>query len=170
MILSMSTVNSVISHLDKHITPDLEPDISSYARGRKRSWLNWEATLTSPTRFSPGLIDKRLWNWLSQVWKRAGMRGTPELGLAIHGDIPITLHRDASYADKESLNVNLGGVTWLYDTSRGVGTITETTLDGGEIIPFNCKHRHGVFDPLPNRWSIILWRVSNKSRLTFPTH
>ena len=167
MKLASSIVTDVRHHLDSTVAPSLSPDFSSYAKGRKRAWLNWEASLNNPTRFTPSLTDKRLWDWLTTVWNRAGMDSLPELGLAIHGEIPIQLHRDASYAAAAALNINLGGVTWLYDTDRGIGTITETTLDGGEIIPFDCKHRHGVSEPDADRWSIILWRISHKARQTF---
>ena len=38
------------------------------------------------------------------------------------------------------------------------------TLDRGEITRFNCKHVHATVEPQPDRWSIIVWQISNYGR------
>ena len=44
------TLRTVVGHLDRHVTPHLAPDVSNYARGRQRAWLQVDAPLGRPTR------------------------------------------------------------------------------------------------------------------------
>ena len=37
-------------------------------------------------------------------------------------------------------------------------------LSGGEVLDFDCKHRHRVLDADPARWSVVLWRIKRHPR------
>ena len=163
--LPAPTVEDIKTFLDKNVR--LEKDHSRYAPGRNRGWLRHEGPLTQSRTFKPHPCPARLWDWLEQVWAKSGMKGLPELGLAAHGQIGIDFHRDATYAAPEALLVNLGGVQWGYEPTRKVSTPLFHTFDSGEVVRFNCKHRHAALEATPERWSIILWRISHKRRAEF---
>ena len=140
---------------------------SSYAYGRQSAWLQFDCPLSAGGIFKPVDTPKRLWEWCEKVWQSNGMPGLPEVGLANYGDVGIDLHRDATYAAPDSLIINLGKVHWQYDWDRGISTPQHYNFDGGEVISFNCKHRHGAYDPASDRWSIVLWTISHKRRSEF---
>lgn len=149
----------------------LRPDVSNYARGRQRAWLQVEAPLGNTRPWQPGVRDERLWNWiLENIWAEA------ELGLVAYGQVGIRPHRDASYADYEARSINLGEIEgWWYepgysDFGPGPQTIRHALtykLAPGDVIRFNCKNQHAVINPAPDRWSINLWRVSDRARARF---
>ena len=163
--LSPTTVGAVTTFLGQHIP--LEKDVSTYAPGRNRGWLNFEGPLSMSRPFVERPCPAKLWEWLTAAWSKAGLAGVPELGLAAHGEVGISLHRDASYAAPEALLINLGGVTWGYEPTREVSEPNFFSLDRGEVIRFDCKHRHAALEPAPDRWSIVLWQVSPKRRAEF---
>lgn len=140
---------------------------SSYAYGRQSAWMQFDCPLNQGGQFKPVQTPKRLWSWCEKIWEANGMTGLPEVGLANYGDVGIKLHRDATYAHQDCLMINFGPVLWQYDWDRGISTPEHYTLDGGEIVSFNCKHRHGAYDPASDRWSIILWTISPKRRPEF---
>ena len=87
--------------------PSLRPDVSNYAKGRTRGWLEREMPLGKTQRERPGLKAPLLWDVLSAIW----MRHLPEhleTGLAICGEVGISPHRGASYARSITMSVNLG--------------------------------------------------------------
>ena len=101
--------------------------------------------------------------------------GKPESALAIYGDVPIEYHPDAPAAASASIQINLGGTTFMHDTvlptrmNRNGRIYTPTsviahTLDMGEVTLFNCKHVHATVDPKKDRWSIIVWTISDYAR------
>lgn len=140
---------------------------SSYAYGRRSAWLQFDCPLSMGGHFKPVSTPGRLWDWCERVWEQSGMRGKPEVGLANYGDVGIDLHRDATYAAPDTLLINIGKVHWQYDHSRGISIPEHYDFDGGEVIRFNCKHRHGAYEPGSDRWSIVLWTISNKRRKEF---
>ena len=166
-IVTTSTADAVTSHLNNVVAPTLQADVSNYAKGRRRTWLQHEAPLSKYQPFRDGLRDSKLWEWCTAVAKRAGMTAPPELGLAIYGDTGISLHRDASYAAPQAVSINLGGVLFQYDRDRngnGSATVGDYTLDKGEVMLFDCKHRHAAIEPARDRWCIVLWSISHKVR------
>ena len=162
--LSPPTVAAVVDHLDRHVAPHLAADVSSYAPGRLRAWLETEAPLGPTQPWRPGLASARLWPWLTRVWRRVDPDTDPQLGLAVHGDAGIAWHRDAAYARSEAVLVNLGPCTFGIDAARDSanGTPVEPAdhrLGAGDVLAFDCKHQHRVVDADPARWSIVLWRL-----------
>ena len=163
--LSATTCEDVRGFLADNVA--IEKDVSRYAPGRERGWLQHEGPLSMARSFEPRPCADKLWNWFETVWTKSGMVGLPELGLAAYGSIGIDLHRDATYAAPESLLINFGGVQWAYEPTREVSAPDHYNLDCGEVVRFNCKHRHGALECDPTRWSIVLWSVSHRRRKEF---
>ena len=151
--------------LEQHVRPHLVPDVSTYARGRTRAWLEREMPLGPTQREKPGVKVPVLWGVLGDIWRRH-LPGHPETGLAICGEVGITPHRDASYARPITMSVNLGPARWFHDRARNGATkgrvVQEhewTNLAGGEVLVFDSKHPHAAKPLDPKRWVIILWQV-----------
>ena len=162
--LGDATARAVAGHLDRHVAPHLAPDVSNYARGRQRAWLEIEAPLGPTQPWRPGLASARLWPWLTRVWQRFHPASRPDVGLAVFGDTGIAWHRDAAYARSDALIVNLGPAVFEIDAARDSANgrpLDPHSLDlvGGEVLAFDCKHQHRVVDADPARWSIVLWRL-----------
>ena len=162
--LAEATARAVAAHLDRHVAPHLAPDVSSYARGRQRAWLEIEAPLGPTQPWRPGIASERLWPWLVKVWQRLHPASEPALGLAIHGPTGIAWHRDAAYARRDALIVNLGPATFEIDAERESANgrpLDPVSLDlrPGDVIAFDCKHQHRVIDADPARWSVVLWQL-----------
>ena len=176
--LDSSTTDAVIAHLDS-LSNNLYPDVSNYARGRQRFWIGTEYPLSLKyQQFRSGVRDKRLEEWLKATWEKSGLSGKPEAALAIYGDVPIKYHPDAPCAAAEAIQINLGGTVFIHDTvpagpkNRNGRIYTPTaaiehTLDKGEVTRFNCKHVHATVEPQPDRWSIIVWQISNYGRRAY---
>jgi len=176
--LESSTTDSVISHLN-NLSGHLYPDVSNYAKGRERFWIGTEYPLSLKyQQFRSGVRDKRLEQWIRTIWKQSGLGGRPEAALAIYGKVPIEWHPDAPCAAANSIQINLGGTVFAIDSvpagpDNRNGRIytptaaTEYTLDRGEVTRFNCKHVHCTIDPEPDRWSIIVWQISNYGRKAY---
>jgi hypothetical protein len=173
--LAPTTVDHVRHHLDT-LKDRLVPDVSTYAVGRQRFWLQAEGPLSQTGSFKLGVIDHKLWEWCLRVFPGA------QLGLAAYGPVGIRLHRDTSYADYEAVSINLGEVgAWLYDDQYpafnawapaeacNTSDLRDMALPVGAVTRFNCKNPHQVVDPAEDRWSINLWRVSRKYRLDWAT-
>jgi len=148
----------------------LEPDVSNYAKGRQRFWIRYEWDLKNKIFRRANHCD-RLWEYCKKIFPEA------DLGLAAFGPVGINLHRDDSYADWVAYSINLGEIeAWLYEPSRttfGPGPQTQAevvkvAVPSGGVIRFNCKNRHGVLNPSPDRWSINLWHVKDEHREKMP--
>ena len=126
------TVRTVVDHLDRHVAPHLAPDVSNYAKGRQRAWLEVEAPLGPTQPWLPGLASHRLWPWLVAVWRRIDPDTHPQAGLTVHGSTGIAWHRDASYAHARAVLVNLGPCTFELDRARASanGRPADTTFAG----------------------------------------
>ena len=165
-VMAPEAVTRMVALLDRHVKGALSPDVSNYAKGRTRAWLQREMPLGPTQREKPGLIIPELWAALSGIWAKH-LPGRPQTGLAVHGRIGIRVHRDASYARPACMNVNLGQALWFHDPDRNGKQDYDTpreksiALRGGEVIAFDCKHPHGsiVTAPDGDRWAIILWQV-----------
>ena len=171
--LGEATVRDVVAHLERHVAPHLAPDVSNYAKGRERAWLEIEAPLGPTQPWRAGLASERLWPWLTRVWRRFHPDTQPAVGLAIRGDVGIAWHRDAAYARSDALIVNLGPAVFEIDAardSRNGRPLDPLSFDlvGGEILAFDCKHQHRVLDADPARWSVVLWRMKRFPRSPVP--
>lgn len=168
-LLIPESTAALVEHLDAHVKPHLAPDVSNYAPGRQRAWLEIEAPL-GPTRpWRPGLQSARLWPALCAIWHRAYPNTDPDLGLVIHGSTGIEWHRDASYAQAACLLINLGSCVFEIDRDRGSppGEPRDPVamqLQPGAVLSFNCKHLHRVTHAVTTRWSIVLWLLKQHPR------
>lgn len=168
-VLEEPRVTRLVSHLERH-KDRLAPDVSRYAQGRQRYWLNYEWDLASKT-FSHAVKDKRLWTFCKEVFPGA------DLGLVVYGGVGIDLHRDDSYADWLGVGVNLGKVeAWLYDcqypeyrwtSNQNPPNPKRYKLGVGDVFQFNTKNPHSAVNPAHDRWALFLWRVSRKLRPQF---
>ena len=172
--LDAGTADAVRAHLERHVAPHLAPDVSNYAPGRTRAWLQVEAPLGPSQPWRPGLASARLWPWLTRVWQRHDPVTRPDLGLAIRGDAGIRWHRDAAYARPDAVIVNLGPCLFEIDRDRDSrpgrpGDPLSLRFDSaGDVFAFDCKHQHRVVDPAPDRWSIVLWRAKRRPARPVP--
>lgn len=174
-VISQANQDLIREHLDTVVQSLLQPDVSNYAKGRMRVWLQHEAPLSAAQPWRPGLRDDRLWNYLVRAFSTHGF--TPEVGLASKGGA-ITRHRDAAYADYRGFGLNLGVTKFHYELcypqfrwSKDAPSEAEPEvhqLTGGEIFEFNVKNPHWVSDVAPDRWGINCWRISAKERGRFP--
>ena len=157
--------------LNQMVRSHLVPDVSNYAKGRLRQWINVEPTLTSPTRLlrSPLQLDDKIINRLKEL-----IEWDFEFALITYsGDnspVGISAHRDASYADYETFGLHVSGEAqfdyWMERNSFGYsrGSLPETKdpthsiqLQPGQVVRFNCKNRHAC-NPGPQRWNINFWK------------
>ena len=162
-------MEQIIAHLEKRKS-NLESDVSNYAKGRLRYWLQHEWSLKEKT-FIPGCKDERLWNWCKHWMPDA------DLGLVVYGSVGIKPHRDDSYADWRGVGINLGEIeSWYYDCQypefrytkiRNESNPIHYNVPPGTVFEFNTKNPHGAINPDPNRWAIFLWKVSKKFRENF---
>jgi hypothetical protein len=163
------------SWLEQVVRPLLRPDVSNYAKGRLREWVNLEPTLTSPTR----LLTSKL-QLSTKIIARLKELIEWDFRFALitySGDkiaTGISKHRDASYADYEAMGLNLGEARfdyWMERESFGYsrGSVAETKdptqsliLRPGEVIRFNCKNPHAC-SPSLKRWNINFWKAKETS-------
>ena len=149
--------------LEKHVEPLLVGDVSSYAAGRKRAWMPYEAPLDSPGNkgrpFVPGVLNKEIWGWVKTKCEKHGF--SPDTCLISKGG-SIKAHRDTTYAAEWAFGINLGGCRWSIAKSRDSATdFYNMRLVGGEVFKFNCKFVHKVEEAAENRWSINAWKISD---------
>ena len=168
-ILSAKGVAAFVTKLEEHRNL-LIPDVSSYARGRQRFWLQHEWNLKLRC-FQPALVDQELWSMCLKWMPNA------KLGLAVHGPVGISLHRDDSYADWRTVGINLGEIEgWQYDgqypefhwtKERNPSNVRICRVPVGGVFAFNCKNPHAALKPAENRWAIFLWDIAPKFRNQF---
>lgn len=170
--LDRATVDKILNIVTK---AELHEDVSSYARGRQRTWLNAHWDLKNKTfDREQCFINAELWSILKDVWPDA------DIGLLTYsGDanpIGIKLHRDDSYADYESYGIQLSGTCeFLYmggyrDFKWEMNPEPESQrsfqLKPGDVFRFNCKNRHSAI-PSQGRYAINLWKVSKKFKAEY---
>ena len=175
---------------------DLTPDLSNYAKRRKRTWIGCEAPLTDNQRFKnvKHNFKSPLWIFLKD-FSQQELGFTPELAL-LHlggadcsdpeespingrgGECGILFHRDAGYADYKAIGINLSGNAVFgykdcYTTQdcwkkeQDVNAKIQTiNMISGTSIIFNCKNPH-FGQAGPNRLCINAWRISKKRRKEF---
>lgn len=153
----------VRSYLEKFYDPMLVTDPSNYAPGRRNLWIHKKWDLKDKV-LSPGFSDPVLWSLCKSFFPEA------DLGLVAKGS--IRLHRDDSYSSWKACTINLGKCSWEYhqiwdnldngSVRNPTAKVVNLSLNGGEIIFFNCKNPHGVSNLDPDRWSINLWNLKDK--------
>jgi len=154
--IDQSVVKTMVDYFNEHIDPLLGVDVSNYAKGRRRAWLQYEAPLSAARPWLPGLRDQRIWTYVQTVCRPH--KFSPDVGLVSKGGV-IGPHRDASSLCAHAFSINLGKVTWCFGEE---GAEQKVDLVGGEIFSFNSKVRHWVENVHPERWAINLWNVSPK--------
>ena len=162
-LLKPETVNHIVGLLEKDVLPNLQADVSNYAKGRMRVWLPYEAPLDSPQSFNrpfvPGLLHDELWQFIVDLCAKHGF--TAQVALASKGG-SIKPHRDTTYAAEWSFAINLGECDWSIASSRDLAKPDYSMqLKGGEVFKFNCKHVHSVSNVAPNRWAINVWAIAS---------
>lgn len=161
--------------LESTVKAHLKPDVSGYARGRMRVWLDVEPSLTDPVRLSKGLpvsefVKQRLFDLIGWSFDYALVTYSGD-----EKPIGITPHRDARYADYEAVGLNVSGTCdfsyWegrkSFGKSRSVvehhphvdPPTHSLFLEPGDVIRFNCKNLHSA-QPSACRWNINFWRAS----------
>lgn len=161
--LNQETINHIIFLLEKDVLPNLQADISNYAKGRMRVWMPYEAPLDSPNSvnrpFIPGLLHDELWQFIVDLCAKHGF--TAQLALASKGG-SIKPHRDTTYAAAWSFAINLGECDWQIASTRdSAKTNYSMHLTGGEVFKFNSKHTHAVTNAKPDRWAINVWAIAD---------
>jgi len=161
--LSPEAVAEITQLLEERVLPNLVADVSSYAAGRMRIWMPYEAPLDSPANnnrpFMPGLLDEEVWNWIKAICLKHGFVAATCL---ISKGGAINPHRDTTYAEPWAMGINLGKCSWSIGRTRETASDFYTMeLTGGEVFKFNSKHVHKVENVSPDRWAINIWRISN---------
>jgi hypothetical protein len=106
---TLPNTDAIQRWLEAEIRKYLQKDVSNYAKGRLRTWLNIEPSLTSPTTTKQGTgVSDKIVNRLKDLicWDF-------DYALVTYsGDnkaIGIAPHRDASYADYEARALHISG-------------------------------------------------------------
>lgn len=162
-LLSPETQEWLISILENEIAPVLVKDISSYAPGRMRTWMPYEAPLDTVANkgkpFTPGVLHDELWQFIVDLCHKHGMKAQTCL-ISKGGNIKP--HRDTTYADSWAMGINLGVCNWHISSTRdGAKPDFTMNLKGGEVFAFNSKHVHAVTDAAENRWAINVWAIAD---------
>lgn len=162
-VLDEKTISWLIDLLDNEVTPMLVADVSSYAKGRMRAWLPYQAPLDSPQNmtqpFVPGLLHDALWQFIVDICAKHGMQANVAL-VSKGGNIKP--HRDTTYAAQWTMGINLGKCRWSIASTRDKAKPDyHMSLNGGEVFSFNSKHVHQVEDAASDRWAINVWAIAN---------
>lgn len=175
---------------------DLTPDLSNYAKGRKRTWIGCEAPLTysQPFKVCKNDYNSFLWVLLSDFCQTE-LNFKPELAL-LHlggancsdpeenptdgrgGECGILSHRDAGYADYKAIGINLAGkAVFGYKDCYGTqdcwkkeqnpnAKLETVKMTQGTCVIFNCKNPH-FGQTGPYRLCINAWTISKKRKEEF---
>ena len=169
--IDIVNLNKIIDHLNSH-KYRLTRDVSTYAKGRQRYWLQHEWDLKN-RKFIPAIKDERIWKYCKYWMPDA------DLGLIVHGPVGITPHRDDSYADWKAVGINLGELEswnynceypefrWARDEDKNPSNPQNYDIGPGTVFEFNCKNLHAAVNPADDRWAIFLWKISHKYRQQF---
>ena len=163
--LADATARAVAEHLDRHVAPHLAPDVSNYARGRQRAWLEIEApprphaALAARPRLRPALALAGPGLAAVPPGERTRPGGWPYGATSAS---PGTATRPTRRATPSSSTS--GRATFEIDAERDSANgrpLDPVSLDlrPGDVIAFDCKHQHRVLDADPARWSVVLWRL-----------
>lgn len=174
IVRNIGNTKRLAAWLEANVRTHLVPDVSNYAKGRLRVWLNTEPSLTNPTRLSESRlqVNETLTKRLQEIieWP------FDYCLITYSGDdnaIGISPHRDASYADYEAYTLNLtGDALFEYWNERQSFGYSRDTVDlganapptsvlsltSGDLVHFNCKNKHAA-SPSTKRWSLNFWKA-----------
>lgn len=165
----------------------LQPDVSQYAVGRQRFWLEHQPVLGSyGKQYEPAVKLPWIWKLCRQIYQRSleqvNLPSSSEaaFGLAAYGQIGIKSHRDDTYAACPAVSINLSTqpTLWGYVPSysgyehrlpKPADEVVHT-LPPGAIILFNSKNLHRVVKGDAKRWSLNLWSLAPKCRPYFENY
>ena len=160
-ILNKTESNDLIELLERSVRSQLTCDVSTYARGRKRTWLKMEPQLTSNAKeiinIKPVPEHHELESLIWDIFRSVNFE--PSMALCINGDVGILPHRDGSYAAALAAGINLGAVDWVYGKGWG-SEIERIYLPVGAVYIFDCKRVHGATPIDPNRWAVNGWSLA----------
>ncbi len=174
--------------LENFVRGSLTPDVSNYAKGRLRVWLDKEPQLFSPFNVLPGfpIVDgikerlKELIEWDYDFCLVTYSGDTTPIG--------IGPHMDAGYADFEARSLHISGecrfdywqtrdtfgrgkISTGYTLNRKTGVVelagapaaptNSLLLPLGAVTAFNCKSPHAA-SPGVKRWNLNFWRAKPK--------
>jgi hypothetical protein len=159
--LDSATLARLAAKLIPLCEPALRLDVSNYARGRRRVWLNIEPSLTPKVTVAPALpappelcaelADAAEWRF---DWALVTHSGDDAAG--------IRPHRDAAFAAPIAVGLNLVGRCrfdyWENALDAPRQPTTSLMLEPGDVVKFDCKKLHAA-TPEPGRWNVNLWRA-----------
>lgn len=174
--ISAKITQNIEKWLNETIRPTLTPDVSKYAQGRLRAWLNVEPNLYPPFAVNPGIeVSGGIWSRLQTL-----LEWPFDFCLATYsGDenpIGIGPHRDAGYADFEACSLNVSGQCkfeywkerWYTHKAKPITPINPNDpptdmkiLLPGQVHLFNCKNLHAA-TPGTKRWCLNFWKKKAK--------
>ena len=136
----------------------MELDVSNYARGRRRLWLNHEIDLRTG-QISLGYQHKTIWKFCQKVYPGCDV-GLISFGGSVNGidsTGKIRWHRDHSYAMPKAITINLGDAAFGY----GEPERKLYRLRNAQVVEFNCKVEHSLIEIRSDiRFGINLWRFN----------
>lgn len=183
-VISANQQKQIREYLNAH-QGLLQSDVSKYAQGRQRYWIEHEAILNSKgERYKPAAKLERLWNFAqatySQAVEFAGLnyKPTAALGLVAYGAIGIDSHRDDTYADYPAVSINISSEPTLWGYKAEYPEFKYSTkqleepeiiyeIPPGAVVLFNCKNPHRVAICDDTRYSINLWAIAPKCQKHF---
>jgi len=131
----------------------LQSDVSTYAPGRKRLWLNGlgEPFLGKRPKIFKSHKNDKIHEAITKLGIKYDFCLVHYSGEDAAG---IGAHRDASYAQPIAYGINLGKCKFTVNSKT-------YELTGGEVYKFNCKLIHSA-KPEAHRWGINLWTVKQE--------
>jgi len=152
----------------------LQPDVSNYASGRQRFWLQHQWDLQHRC-FLPGVKAPALWQHCQSLCQPLGF--VPAIGLVAKGEQRIRRHRDDSYAAFKAVSIQIGPAEWTYDAQYpDYAWVPQAALNPSNprtyrltdcLVVFNCKNPHAATPLSADRYSINLWQISRRYQAAF---
>lgn len=166
-IIQQWNEEKINQYLRSHFLPYLKPDVSSYAKGRLRIWLNGQPKLHERDMSSANLDTSEASKFRIYLTDLLGWKGDWYL-LTYSGEDAsgISLHRDATPLSYEAYGINLTGrCKFTYHEQRrgyssgptGPTVVWNIDLLPGSVVHFNSKNPHAAI-PSAGRWGVNIWR------------
>jgi hypothetical protein len=146
------------------LLPLMQLDISGYAKGRYRLWLNVQPNL-SQVAVTPAYQNDSLWQAIKIMFPECDtalltFNGNCDL---FSSNGTIAHHRDANFAQPPARMLNLGGISHfsysLDHRNNRPDNCTTYLLRPGDLVSFDCKHLHACTFAEPGRMSLVMWQM-----------